>query len=996
MAISPTQRNQSFAFVEGSRTSVGVQSFKLRVWVGRTTASSNTDNYAGTEGTELTPNTNADVFWELWGQKGTTYVGTSNIGAYLYIFPDNTDGAGAGTGNIQAISLSADAARTVTTSYTLLDSGTVTLTGSALTPGSYRVVPVLKKIDGGGAISTASVSASTDELYCDSDNNTAFSTGVGSDPAINTFVNGKSGWMRVGFDWVSGSTSVEPTQVYPNQPTVSYDATALTSIRNPKALRVGLVQDATPGGSWNEPAASVALIKSQNTTPTSGGAGVTTAAYNVDTDFAAALTKYRVRWCVGPTAGQSSTPAGEIAETVNSGTLNLVDTNDKAWVIFKSAPAGFTIKDKFTLQRDTDIDIGSSISVKKTAGGASGVAPFSSSGRTTAQDLFRRTAPVNTAHAIPYLRTFVYNAAGTALSGVSVKAQVITQNVSPQTENDQTLTTGTAGSAGNIDWNYTIATSHAAFNRYVKGAASRVAGSHVTTGPDAIASPPATFSAIGVAADSNYGSGPFPAYPKTVRVVGNAFAGTKEPTIDTTNVFGVNSEISFESIFTCDSGQNTVDGTTFEPTGAVNRNKNLGTGSLLFKASSKVDESTKRIQTTGRHNPRDVAGRVYTVNGSSSDELKGRYAAYNRTANARHLTPATDGNSGYQLKSSAGYGNGAGGDNGFQSLAAPTDPSTIAIYYGYSADATQSATFTLDATSTEIAGFTSDAHNFGYALQLVGFVAVDPTKVGFLTASILNASPGESPRLAVHFDRILQDFSRAAIKPDQPPVIYVTKDAGPGNLNTFTIDKAPMTAIAPDGNGKSADWEYTFTSPANGSYTVSVEAVIDGSALTSLPQLSLFVGVQNPSYRVHVAATNVTNPNRHFQAGDQLIVKAQFVNSLPGTVLNADTSPAPKVAIRRYNGSVSEFWDNGTATWKNAATQGPITYYTMTLNATDKTWFSSTITSNSSWTNDFQCVVHAYISGVDYQGECDREVTGIANAHDESFKFDGFALNGIP
>lgn len=550
---------------------------------------------------------------------------------------------------------------------------------------------------------------------------------------------------------------------------------------------------------------------------------------NCDTDFASAA--------VGVGTGVSmrfDIPVGPAA------------LNTEPLYYFTAFPSGFGYEAGATVyvpkqlfqsggstETDTAFDANPAIFVYKSSGlTTTGIGVFSSSGYTTAQDIFKRRGTVNTTNAIPFLETFVTDAGPALLSGVSLVLQTrrSSDNV---VENTQTQATGTGGTVGRERWNYTITADLAAFNRFVKTGTSRDTGSHVATGPDNPASPPATFS-VGNGAYT----GPFPAYGREVNVVGNAFAGTKEPSRLTTLVFGLNSEIIFEDIWTGLAVNAALDGNGV-PTGAGQREQTLGAGSLRAKATTLIDEGNVTVINVGEYNPKDVAGRNIDLAGA--EVLSGRRAIWD-VVNATPSDAGTNLSNSHNLDEPLGY---ATGTPSLDSIAAPADPGSFFYYQAYKDtaqgnEASEDANgFLLTTYSTNV-GFQTDTGNYGYIEQAFSFIAVDLTIACILTPAVSQSDPGLTQRFGCKTVRITADNQFADAVPDSAPlyglfglntdgsqtlISYGTMTAVPATTTEFYVDVVIPTgyfavklrafakingARTPGGDGAQVQIGYTF------------------------------------------------------------------------------------------------------------------------------------------------------------------------------------------
>lgn len=866
--------------------------------------------------------------------------------------------------------------------------------------GMFRIIVIAAdRAASARRISQVNTGGASIEYHHDSDQNTArggLAVVITNDDTATRIRTGYL-WKETYVDLVAYSQAGNLR--YGHTFTVQVSMKAGTYI-NPKAMK-GAFRTVTADGVNVDQGDGSTAGAPYRATPNSSGVvtfGVIASESNVirvDTDFAASQTDHYFHVGVNAALGDSTTPSGELPAFLTSGSISGTTTSQRSWIQFTPSVNGtdFTNADRNRSRSTGTKRIASGFSIYQDSGQVTpGAKAYSSSAYTTAQDLFRRPEVTATSHAIPFLETFVVDAYGNLLSGLSFLGKVRTQNASPQEENSQSVTSGTGGTVGRLRWNYTIGATHAAFNRFFEPGIARVAGSHATTGPDDPASPPATFLNLAKTGSDKTGNHPNPkgsgtlsydgaqpAYPKTVRVTGNVFT-TKEPVANATSVFGVNSEVFLEGMWTGDLGQAVVNANN-EPTGTATRSKNLGTGALRYKVSSEIDESTKTLKTLGEFNPCDVAGRLYSVSGS--DAMKGRRAAWNITTSTRHEAPTDDANSNYHLTGTLGYNAGTGGDNGFQSLAAPSDPGTLAIYYGYSPATATAQSFDLNASAPEQAGFNTDSGVFGYFRQVVGFIAVNPNYLIIVVVEKLIYPPDVSEvRIMARFLEFLPNGDVTPVKLDEPARIYISKDGGAGSAIEEVVANVQMDAIDPDINGKSANWEYFFDAPDNGSYSVAVSGLIQGSRPTGPGQTIFIVGESDPdiSLLVDVGHSGTAHDGKHLIAGLPIEVNVIGFRESTGTLIDLDTgADQPKFALFRKN--LIEYLA-ADLTWKNVITQGPVFFHSPTLNVAEKRW-ATTFETDSSWgVSDVVAVGRATYLGAPYEDKQFREFTGARFQHD--------------
>lgn len=641
---------------------------------------------------------------------------------------------------------------------------------------------------------------------------------------------------------------------------------------------------------WSTDSGVTTPVKKQSDTISSTGV-IDIPATNIDTDWGQAIggTSYYTEIAVGQNFGDATTPAGEKAALYAVASTDAGDNERMAYVFANTTQTSPYVNSSDTNRRirtNTADQLASSAiqSFQNTGLTTAGVGVFSSSGRTTAQTVFKRTGAVNATNAVPYLRVYVADAYTAALP--NTKSLLMTVRTptgdSDVLEDTQTLTTG--GGTGNVDWNYTIANNDAAFNRYVKSGTTRVSGSHVATGPDNPDSPAAritltaTATTVGTsqASPSNTlivtsatsfspgmlvninragGSQEYaritdiasntltlaatttsahsagetvelavPVYQKDVRIVGNAFAGTKEPTSRTTMVFGVNSGILFEDMWTGDSASATLDGNGV-PTGSGKREQTLGAGSLKAKVTTLISEGNVKVVTVGEYNPKDAAGNNIDLAGA--EVLAGRRALWNVTT-ATADDPGTNLSNSFNLDTPLGYATGAGS---LDTITAPSDPSSLAYYQAYKDtangnEATEDASGFLLTTDSTNVGFQTDLGNFGWFRQPVNFVAADLTIAIIVTPKVAQSNPTLTQRFGAKVIRVTADDTIVDVHPDNAPVYSVYGLNTDGSQTLITNGSA--TAIGTPST--TADYYFDVTIPTGyGAVKIVAFAKVNGS-----------------------------------------------------------------------------------------------------------------------------------------------------------------------
>lgn len=803
--------------VQGSRAAVtGTNHARLMVRFDGVTPGADDTDLNSPSNTKKPANTNITVHWAI-ATRQTVLTQSFSMGAGLWLFPDDQDGAGAGTGGFY-LDLHTD----TSTSFPSGANFVVQASGSAVIPaaqlvdcGSYKVVPVLHRILDADPPTTAKVSNNNDEFYLDADNNVAASAGATAAPALDTFTTGRVGWFRIGAKVQSltstrtanGGTSTANVWGHPNTVTLSGDIHD-AGVKNPKALRVGVT---ATGAS-----VSTTPVKFFSVTPASGtGAFGPTASFNVDTLFpnTAGGVNHRRRLHAG-TGGQTPVEPDVIANNIPSGGFS----SDRTWVYFDTPAAGLAkiSSSDFGVENTTDINVSPNIKIfETTAKAIAGVRPHKTSGYTTRQEIFKRTGSVNTLNAIPYLQTVVTDEFNNSLSAVAMTANTKRTFDQVNENSNATLTTNTGANAGRLRWNYTIANTNPAFNRYVKPGATRQTGSHVASGPDNPASPPFTTTVGNSDFPADY-PGPYPGYPRDVQIVSRAF-GSNNPSVSDANVFGVNSEIHIEDMWTgflSDAALNS----NGVPTGPGTREQTLGAGSLKAKLTTLIDEGDVTVINVGEFNVKDVAGRNIDLAGA--EEIKLRRAIYNETESTVEDAGTSLSDAQTALDTPLGYSDQ--GANSLDDINPPANPSSLIYYQGYSDDSTQRGTFTL--TSDTDVGFTSDTFNFGYFAQPVSFIAVDLSIAVSLNPRVSQSDPGVTQRIGCQVFRVTADDDIAQVTPDSPPIYSVFGLSADGSQTI--LEKGIMNAIG----GKPSDFYVDLVVPSGyDSIKVRAFAKVQGS-----------------------------------------------------------------------------------------------------------------------------------------------------------------------
>lgn len=734
--------------------------------------------------------------------------------------------------------------------------------------------------------------------HFDSDNNNAEGTLSLLDP----------GATRVtGYNWrntklASRSYSQAGNLRYAHTTTITVDFDSGTYI-NPKAIKVALKTsgaDGTPQDGIYRP------------TPSTAGSA-TTVSIPVDTDFLAAATGYFLHVCIGAALGESL-QAGETADFLTSGTITGTAADERHWLQFDNngqTLSGFTGSGNDRIVSDAaDKTIGSGIFAKKdSAGTIDGVGCFSSSGYTTVQRLFNRTYEASTQNANPFLEVYAFDAYGAALASISFQVQVERHSDNAD-ENAQTIVTDVNG---RIRWNYTIANNHTAFNRY-KTALNTV---------DSEATAPVTIPASDVPGSHPFAddifTGPYPAYPKYVRLVGNAFAGVKEPNDLESSVFGVNSEgwsgvkgsrtSPTGGTYTSDAGQATDDANGV-PTGVGRRTKGLATGAARVKPwTAEYDEGNNEIEFPSRYALRDVAGRQIPTT-ATSDFWFGRWGSWSVTFSTVDVAVGDMSGSGsndMRLQGSLGY------SPAFLSLPAAADPSIVAILIGFADVSATRDSFGF--TSDMAYGFSSDVGNYGALKQIFQWIAVDPDLNFYVAADKTSLPPGDTIIVQAQMLRKLPDQSSAPIEPDAPLHIDVYRRNPSGSPTVIASED-----MVDSGDG--INFTYTRTFAADGSenapYYVLVTGFKDGSRPPDAGDIGFTVGVQDLNLVLLAGDTPVATAEagNHIRKGKSFLVGVGLFSRTTRKFVTVDSAPTV-IVIGFVRATGQAVYLDSDLTWKN-------------------------------------------------------------------------------
>lgn len=830
--------------------------------------------------------------------------------------------------------------------------------------GTMRVVVIMAD-SAASCRSIANVDAgATAQYHFDSDGNQA--RGSVATPALMDLREaGHMGRRAV----VAGLDVDLGSQTYPARPTVTVNLDSAggaggASPINPKEVKLAVRYNVSASSGLPGTRPKGVLRRVPDLT-----AGLATAQYNLDNSFAVSMNPLDLVVGHDASLGDAITPSGEKPDLLALPGITIfgLTTAQHSWVFIHSSghAAGLTFEPASgNVARLNAAQAGSGIGVRTTsAGGPVGVAAYASAAARDTQappeTNFKRKSPTgSTLNAHPFLETWVVDALGNPVTAASF-VLAIKRHPLGTTENQQTSVTGSGAAAGRLRWEYDVGTTDEAANQFKK------------TNPD----PP----------DSRR--------HKDVLVTGNAFSGVNEPTTSASQVFGVNSEIHFGAMWTGDAVETTIDANG-APTGFAKRTKTLASGQLKHKLSSPINEATGQLVDLTAPVARDAASRAIDLAGAEA--LFGSKAIWNVTADVLELAAGeiAGGNADHALDAPLGYSSGSGGDNGFEGKDTSGDARSIAVYMAYADTRTQSQTFALSDDVTNV-GFTADVGNYGYRRQLVQLVALDPDFVIVTTVDNPTAPAGASPTICVKTCKVLADGSLVERKPDAPPKVYISQIGNLGVPQSIVVS-APMTAINPDGEGKSANWQYTFQTPPNGSYGVTVSCLIAGGRPTGPGRAAFKVGVPDPDVQLAALLTHPPGgPHaRHVEAGDVLHVLAFAHRRSTRQLVDLDTAPSCALLRPGTSGGL-DYWDG--AAWRDLTTEGPATLFVLQAEGAAKTWSRAFAPSPLADARDVVVVLHGLVGGVDYSSREEREIVGGSINRHDAYAFDphGFLL-GLP
>lgn len=950
MTVAPTTVNEFFGMVQASGTQVtGVNHGLLNIrsdGISPALTDLDLNNPGASIGTGTKRNANAaiTIHWALHS-RNTLLTQNGTVGGGVWLFPNNTDGAGAGTGGFY-LDLFADQSVSFPSGGSLVTqlSGSVSIPAAQLQDaGSYRIVPVLHSISvvDGDPPTTAKVTNNTNEFYIDADNNVASATGISATPAFTARTTGRDGWFRIGAIAQSltftrtagGGSSVANKLRYPNTYTQSGDIHSF-GLKSPLAVQVGIV---TSGSS-----STATYSKSQTSTPASGtGVYGPTATQNVDTLFPSTPTNYRFRARIN---------SGDRPAVLTANTLSGGFSADQRWCFFATPAAGIAkvSGDDFSIENTTDQEVMVALDYFAETGlTTQGAGIFQSAAYTTPREIFRRRGPTITQQATPHMEVYVTDGDGTKLSAVSIRFEVRDSNGAAVTENDQTLATESAGTAGRRRWNYTVLATHRAFNRFKKGAGdnprspptkrfsavvTNLNGGTIIGAGNFLVNDATNFNLgdvividqggaqeeqvvvsdldyllnrvvlVGTLAKTHAANAtvrkPIPLYPKSLRITGAAF-GSNNPQDTTADEFGVNSELHCENIWAGDVADATIDaeGT---PTGKAKTNKQSGAGSVQFKITTSIERDTGSIRDLSEHNVRTVDGANVVA---TTDELDQRKAIWDATKSLVELSPT---NSNIRLNTTEAYSTSP--NSGFESHDVVGDGRLVDIVLAFADTAGQRSTFDLTGSpgagahwnkgqvpNTNI-GFTGDTGNYGLFSTRMAFFVLD----AFLfvqTVRSQNVLPtGAVPHFSVQVNRKAPDGALTPTKADGPLSVYIAKDGGPGIGLDDVVVNDQTTAINPDVEGKSSSHEYTPISPlalTNGTYSIEFHATVGGSPVISRGSSNYTIGTDDVSIDLTSFVGKFDLIGRLWRPGDEFNVTLLGLRNEQGVLTNIPLANVP-------------------------------------------------------------------------------------------------------
>lgn len=697
-----------------------------------------------------------------------------------------------------------------------------TLNGAINKGGTFRLVVTLgDSVINSKRNSSVNTGATSTEYHADSDGYNA--KGALQTNSITVKIAGVAGrrlvlTARSGFtgnkkyrDTMALSLSLRPA-----------GATSSTLV-NPKQIKVGH-RTATADG-----AAAKLVRGTPNTT------GDVTLNFPIDTDFGQVVggTDYYTHICVNNKLGDATTPAAEAADiySLSGASQEGTTTSQRAALLYASTGhvSGITAVDASSV-RSTSADTKASAAIQLFTNSGlttAGVGVYSTSGYTTTQNIFKRTGVVNTTNAIPFLQAYIADAYTVAMASLSSAFSAATQREFDSVAVDtQTLSTD---ANGRVRWNFTVAATAAAFNRYVKAGQARQTGSHVSTGPDNPLGPPATFS-IG----NGDRTAPFPGYGRKVVMTGTGFSASKEPSDTENNVFGVNSESTPDDMWTGPLASASLNANGV-PTGAGSREQTLGAGSLKTKWTSLMNEGTLRVIDLTDFCVKDVAGRDIDLAGAESIYL--RRALFNDTSDTVEDGGTSLSDSQTSLDDNATFGYHTG-TNSLDTIAAPADGASFKYWIGGSdVSATRTAFALTVSGGSPVVGFNADTGNFGYFEQAVAFSAADLTIGLALTPEVAQTDPTVTRRYGALVFRVTPDNEFVAVTPDTAPIYVVYGLNANGSLTQLA--NGSMTAVS----GTTAEFYFDLVTPTGYSAVkIHAFAKISGSRTPGGSEASVQVG----------------------------------------------------------------------------------------------------------------------------------------------------------
>lgn len=861
------------------------------------------------------PGSDLYVSFRLETIKTSGLADNKNIGIGFFIYPDNTDGGGQGTNRVKFYNFDSTSEPSTNfptgSGFVSQRTGTLTIPGADLTQsGSYKIILVswylpdqtIETDSNPPQMSRVVDGTGREDYYADTDDNVDVAGGVGAAPIFNVTVGSiRAAWIRVAAN-VQSLAPINPSdqQGYADTPEHSFD---LGTCVNPKQVRAATMTPAT--------ATTSAGIDSKTHTVLTNGQPSTAQTYFIDRSYPTLVTNHVLRMYVGPSGGQSSTLLAEQPNLLNRGIAeNIPTASDRAWICFVSSTiaGGLTYKNNYAIE-SASFQIGSGVKFCPTADPISqNVLTFDSPAYTTQRELFCRQPSAGSFLDNVYFECYAFDAFNTTINNISFLTEIL-RHTDDALEDSQTVV---SDSNGRLRWNYQIASSDIAFNRFKK------------TTPDDPNSAPVTFTGSPLA-------GPHPAYGKHVKITGAQAGGSPQPTATTfSNAFGVNSEIHAGGIWTGGRADAAINANG-APTGAFSRSKILGSGNLRYKLCSALDVLTGQLVN-------DDASALTSVDGveldASSNNIVQSIASFERNDNTVENSPAS---ASVTLTTIDCYGTTPA--NGFELKESSGDGRDLNLCIGFSRSTTVRDSFVLSGDPENTVdgwdigtvgngniGFTTDTNNYGYYVETVSFVENVPDLEILAASSKINVSPGESIKITAkcvkHFDNgvILE------VLPDEALYIKICRtNENVGDALEIYVEDV-MTAIDPvDGN--SSDWEYIYTPDHDHmAYVITITGTVNGSRMQS-GRTSFQAGVASSDFLLVAGAGDPSNEGTHWTLGSKIVVGAALSDGVNQIVVDENSG---KLSVIRFDPATASLEGLGSdLTWSTILEGNPLYQFTM-------------------------------------------------------------------